>query len=161
MKWKSLISIQNLKLAWQRINTGTNLQYKRFFRESYWVYESAADKHIKQLHDDLVAKSWQPKYATRLYLPKPSGLQRPLSLLGIEDQILLQAIANLFAKRLYSKRQGVELKTVFSNKLSEPKGSIFFMDSWQKTYRFLPKKGTEVFDEGYAWSAHFDLVRIL
>ena len=129
MKWKSLISIQNLKLAWRRINTGTNLQYKRFFRESYWVYESAADKHIKQLHDDLVAKSWQPKYATRLYLPKPSGLQRPLSLLGIEDQILLQAIANLFAKRLYSKRQGVELKTVFSNKLSEPKGSIFFMDS--------------------------------
>ncbi|MXV73297.1 hypothetical protein F4Z99_03340, partial [Candidatus Poribacteria bacterium] len=154
---KSLISIQILKLAWRRINTGTNLQYKRFFRESYWVYESAADKHIKQLHDDLVAKSWQPKYATRLYLPKPSGLQRPLSLLGIEDQILLQAIANLFAKKLYSKRQGVELKTVFSNKLSEPKDSIFFMDSWQKTYRFFQKRCIEVFDEGYVWSAHFDL----
>ena len=157
MKWESLISTQNLKLAWRRINTGTNLQYKRFFREAYWVYESAADKHIKQLHSDLAAKSWQPEYATRLYLPKPSGLQRPLSLLGIEDQILLQAIANLFAKKLYAKRQRVELKTVFSNKLSKPKGSIFFMERWQKTYRSFQKKCIDVFDKGYVWSSHFDL----
>ena len=157
MKWQSLISTQNLKLAWRRINTGTNLQYKRFFRESYWVYESAVDNHIKQLHSDLVAMSWRPEYATRLYLPKPSGLQRPLSLLGIEDQILLQAVANLFAKKLYVRRQRVELKTVFSNTLSKPKDSIFFMERWQETYRSFQKKCIDVFDEGYVWSSHFDL----
>lgn len=157
MKWKSLISTQNLKLAWRRINTGTNLQYKRFFRESYWVYESAADKHIRQLHKDLLAQSWEPDFATRLYLPKPSGLQRPLSLLGIEDQILLQAIANLFAKKLYEKRQTVELKTVFSNKLSKPKDSIFFVERWQTTYRSFQRKCVDLFEGGYVWTAHFDL----
>jgi len=98
------ISTQNLKLAWRRINTARNLQYKRFFREAYLVYESSVDEHIRELHKALAAKAWKPNHATRVYLPKPSGLQRPLSLLGIEDQIVLQAIANQFASRLYKKR---------------------------------------------------------
>lgn len=157
MKWESLISTQNLKLAWRRINTGRNLQYKRFFRESYLVYESAADEHIKELHKALAAKAWKPSHATRLYLPKPSGLQRPLSLLGVEDQILLQAIANKFATKLYKKRQRVELETVFSNKLASPRASIFFMERWQTTYRAFQKKCTEAFNQRDRWSAHFDL----
>ena len=157
MKWQSLISIQNLKLAWRRINTGQNFQYKRFFRQSYLVYEGAVDKHIKQLHDDLRAKAWEPSCATKLYIPKPSGLHRPISLLGIEDQILLQAIANLFARNLYQKRRKVELKTVFSNKLSDTKDSIFFVEQWQRTYHFFQEKCTDLFKEGYRWSTHFDL----
>jgi len=157
MKWQSLISTQNLKLAWRRINTGRNLQYKRFFRESYLVYESAIDEHIRELHKTLAAKAWQPSHATRLYLPKPSGLQRPLSLLGIEDQIVLQAIANQFATKLYKKRQRVELKTVFSNKLASPRDSIFFMERWQTAYGAFQDACTEAFDLRLRWSAHFDL----
>jgi len=149
--------MKNLNLAWRRINTGRNLQYKRFFRESYLVYESGADSHIRELHDALAAKAWKPNHATRLYIPKPSGLQRPLSLLGIEDQIVLQAIANQFATKLYKKRQRVELETVFSNKLASPKDSIFFMERWQKTYSAFQDKCTETFDQGLRWSAHFDL----
>jgi len=157
MKWQSLVSTQNLKLAWRRINTGRNLQYKRFFRESYLVYESAVDDHLKELHKALVAKAWQPSHATRIYLPKPSGLQRPLSLLAIEDQIVLQTIANRFATKLYKKRQRVELNTVFSNKLTSPKDSIFFMERWQATYGAFQDKCTDAFNLGLRWSAHFDL----
>lgn len=157
MKWQSLVSTQNLKLAWRRINTGRNLQYKRFFRESYLVYESAIDDHIRELHKTLSAKAWEPSHATRLYLAKPSGLQRPLSLLGIEDQIVLQAIANRFATKLHKRRQRVELETVFSNKLASPKDSIFFMERWQMTYSAFQSKCTEAFDQGLRWSAHFDL----
>lgn len=157
MKWQSLISAQNLKLAWRRINTGQNFQYKRFFRQAYLVYEGAVDKHIKQLHDDLKAKAWEPSCATKLYIPKPSGLHRPISLLGIEDQILLQAIANLFARNLYEKRRKVELKTVFSNKLSSSRDSIFFVEQWQRTYYFFQERCTKLFEEGYRWSTHFDL----
>jgi len=157
MKWESLVSTQNLKLAWRRINTGRNLQYKRFFREAYLVYEGAVDEHIRELHKTLAGRAWQPGHATRLYLPKPSGLQRPLSLLGIEDQILLQAIANKFATKLYKKRQRVELEAVFSNQLASPRNSIFFMERWQMTYRAFQNKCTEAFNGGYRWSAHFDL----
>jgi retron-type reverse transcriptase len=157
MKWKSLVSTQNLKLAWRRINTARNLQYKRFFREAYLVYESDSDEHIKELHKALAAKAWQPSHATRLFLPKPSGLQRPLSLLDIEDQIVFQAIANQFAAKLYKKRQRVELESVFSNNLASPRGSIFFMERWQTTYSAFQDKCTDAFNNGLRWSAHFDL----
>jgi len=157
MRWESLISTQNLKLAWRRINTGRNLQYKRFYRESYLVYEGAIDEHLRNLHRELKARVWEPKHATRVYLPKPSGLQRPLSLIDIEDQILLQAIANLVAKKLYNRRRRVELRTVFSNKLANPQDSIFFMERWQSTYQAFQKKCADVYEQGYRWSAHFDL----
>lgn len=157
MRWESLVSIQNLKLAWRRINTAKNLQYKRFFRELYLVYEGALDDNLRELHKKLVSKVWQPNHAVRIYLPKPSGLQRPISLLGIEDQILLQAIANGLALKLRAKRKIVELKTVFSNKLAEPKDSIFFTEQWQVTYKGFQAKCVEHFNEGYRWSAHFDL----
>lgn len=157
MKWKSLVSTQNLKLAWRRINTARNLQYKRFFREAYLVYESDSDEHIKELHKALAAKAWQPSHATRLFLPKPSGLQRPLSLLDIEDQIVFQAIANQFAAKLYKKRQRVELESVFSNNLASPRGSIFFMERWQTTYSAFQDKCIDAFNNGLRWSAHFDL----
>lgn len=157
MRWESLVSIQNLKLAWRRINTGKNLQYKRFFRELYLVYEGALDDNLRELHKKLISRLWKPNHSARIYLPKPSGLQRPISLLGIEDQILLQAIANGFAKKLSAKRKLVELKTVFSNKLSESKDSIFFTEQWQGTYRAFQNKCIENFNNGYSWSAHFDL----
>ncbi len=157
MKWESLISTHNLKLAWRRINTGRNIQYKRFFRESYLVYESAIDENIRDLHKTLAAKAWKPSHARRIYLPKPSGLQRPISLLGLEDQILLQAVANVFAKKLRTRRQRVELKTVFSNKLSSPVDSIFFTERWQTTYRAFQDRCAKLFSQGYRWAAHFDL----
>lgn len=157
MKWNSLISTQNLKLAWRRINTGRNIQYKRFFREAFLVYESAVDENIKELHKSLEARAWTPQHAVRLYLPKPSGLQRPLSLLEIEDQILLQAISNKFADKLRTKRNRVELNSVFSNKLTVPRNSIFFTENWTRTYPAFQEKCTEAFNLGYKWSAHFDL----
>jgi hypothetical protein len=157
MRWQSLVSVSNLKLAWRRINTGRNLQYKRFFRELYLVYEGALDENISDLHKRLVAKVWKPNHPVRIYLPKPSGLQRPISLLGIEDQILLQAIANLFAAKLRAKRQCMELDTVFSNILAKPSDSIFFTDQWQVTYSRFQDKCSKHFSEGYRWAAHFDL----
>lgn len=157
MNWNSLISTRNLRLAWRRITTGRNVQYKRFFRQSYLVYESAADEHISQLNKSLANEAWEPAFATKLYIPKPSGLQRPLSLLGIEDQILLQAVANLFARRLRKKRERLELETVFSNKLAQPQNSIFFVERWQETYHAFQDKCTQLFNLGYKWSVHFDL----
>ncbi len=157
MRWESIISIRNLKLAWRRINTARNLQYKRFFREAYLVYESSLNENIRELHKSLSAKVWEPSHATRIYIPKPSGLQRPLSLLDIEDQIVFQAVANQFARKLFTKRQKVELKTVFSNKLTSKTDSIFFTERWQSTYRVFQNECSEAFDEGYTWAADFDL----
>ncbi|MBN1975066.1 MAG: hypothetical protein JW787_15600 [Sedimentisphaerales bacterium] len=109
------------------------------------------------MHKKLHSKVWLPNHSIRIFLPKPSGLQRPISLLNIEDQILLQAISNGFAKKLRTKRKSVELETVFSNKLAENTDSIFFTERWQITYRAFQDKCIEYFDKGFRWAAHFDL----
>ena len=53
MVFERLISQKNLKLAWRRITTGTNHQYKRYFRDLYYPYEIAIDENIKNLQDRL------------------------------------------------------------------------------------------------------------
>ena len=157
MHWPSLVSIQNLRLAWRRINTGRNLQHKRFFREAYLVYESSLDQNLSSLRQSLLNKAWKPRYGTRIYLPKPSGLQRPITLLGIEDQVLLQAFANRVADKVRAKRRSVELACVFSNQLATPADSIFFTERWQKTYRMFQEKCEALFNQGNLWTADFDL----
>lgn len=120
MRWESLVSIQNLRLSWRRINTGRNLQHKRFFREAYLVYEAALGQNLRALRQSLLNKAWRPTHGVRIYLPKPSGLQRPITLLSIEDQIMLQAFSNRVAVKLRRQRRRVELTSVFSNKLATP-----------------------------------------
>lgn len=157
MRWESLVSIQNLRLAWRRINTGRNIHHKRFFRETYLVYEAALYQNLKALRQSLLNNIWEPSHGTRIYLPKPSGLQRPITLLGIEDQILLQAFANRVACKVQKKRRNLELACVFSNRLASPSDSIFFTERWQNTYRKFQDKCKELFNKNYHWSAHFDL----
>ena len=119
--------MQNLDLAWRRITTGRNFQYKRIYRPLYYAYEVAHKENLRYLHERLLG-IWKPTSPDRIYIPKPSGLQRPLTLLCIEDQIVLQAVANAFAKKIYEKRKKVENKYVFSNILNEPKNSKFFQN---------------------------------
>ena len=148
--------MQNLELAWRRITTGRNLQYKRIYRPLYYAYEVAHKENLKYLHERLLG-NWKPNSPDRIYIPKPSGLQRPLTLLGIEDQIVFQAVANAFAKKLFEKRKKVENKCVFSNILNEPKNSKFFLRDWHETYYHFQKKCVEYFESGKRWIANYDL----
>ena len=146
----------NLLLAWRRITTGRNVQYKRFFRQLYEAYEHGYKSNIERMARRL-AGHWQPEPIVRVYLPKPSGLQRPLTLLGLEDQILLQAIANVFATRLRHRRAAVEGSVVFSNLLSDSGNPSFFLQDWQKTYSNFRDRCANYFHSGQRWIATFDL----
>ena len=150
-------SLQNLNLAWRRLTTGRNLSYKRYFRNLYYAYEIGLKDNMRDLHARLKGGSYQPQPPTKIYLPKPSGLQRPLTLLCIEDQIILQAIANVFAHKLLQRRRKLELKCVFSNIVEANDSSIFFLQDWRLSYSNFQAKITDDFNAGYRWIAHFDL----
>ncbi len=92
----------------------------------------------------------------RFYVPKPSGLQRPITLLPIEDQIVLQALANLFAEKVRERRSKLAGKYIYSNKLSK-KDSQFFLEKWRPGYSQLKKNLKSKFKNGYAWMATFDI----
>jgi len=86
MSLNRLFSFSNLELAWRRINTASNLQYKRFFRDLYYAYEIASIPNLKDLQTRLQRRSTDKKSVTlRLCqddLVTPSRTDVPPSLLG-------------------------------------------------------------------------------
>ena len=156
MKLAQLASDRNLNLAWRRITTGGNQQYKRFFRELYYAYEIALNNNLADLRQRLLGGTFKPEPPERVYLPKSSGLHRPLSLLHLEDQIVLQAFANLAAKKLHKQRAPLQFKSVFSNILQK-QDSIFFFKRWQQTYAAFERKILHHFTTGQRWMVDFDL----
>lgn len=156
MRIQQLASHRNLELAWRRITTGGNQSYKRFFRHTYYAYEVALEENLADLRERLLGGSYQPRSPERVYVPKKSGLHRPLSLLYLEDQIVLQAFANLAARKVQPRRQPLQFKTVFSN-LLQRHDSIFFFRRWQETYAAFQEKVEKLFSGGMTWVADFDL----
>ena len=156
MRINKLASKKNLQLAWRRITTGGNYQYKRFYRPIYSAYEVALDANLADLRERLLGAAFKPQHPERIYVPKASGLHRPLALLNIEDQIVLQAFANLAAKRMETKRGPLQFKVVFSNILEKPE-SIFFFRRWQYTYRAFQRRIKKHYAAGMRWVGDFDL----
>lgn len=152
----SLISYPNLDLAWSRITTARNLQHKRMFRHLYSAYEPGHKANLKLLHERLKG-GWRPTSPIRLYMPKASGLLRPLTLLALDDQIVLQAIANQVAKAMFKRRRAVENRLVFSACLNSKPDSIFFLQDWRRTYHDFQLRLGRHLALGNHWIAHFDL----
>ena len=98
----------------------------------------------------------QARNPERIYVPKPSGLHRPLALLHVEDQLVLQAFANLAAQRMQRHRAPLQFKVVFSNILEKP-ASIFFFRRWQDTYGAFQRRIRKHYQGGMRWVGDFDL----
>ncbi len=148
--------MRNLELAWARMSTGRNLQHKRMFRHLYNAYEPGRRPNLALLHEKLKG-GWKATSPIRVYMPKTSGLLRPLTLLSLDDQIVLQAIANQIADQLGERRKAVERKVVFSNCLNHAPDSIFFLQDWRSTYHGFSDRLSRHLSAGNRWIAHFDL----
>jgi len=114
-----LVTKKNLLLAWRRITSSRDAHYKVFFRHILEAYELSYENNINDLRRRLKNGEYVAQTPVRFYVPKPSGLQRPITLLSIEDQIILQALANLFAERVRVKRSKLAGKFIYSNKLGK------------------------------------------
>ena len=155
--FKRLISPENLELAWRRVTTARNFAYKRFSRDVFHIYELAVAENLNDLHHRLAGNSYTPLPPERIFVPKRSGLQRGISLLHVEDQIVYQAVANIVAEKVRVQREEFAGKTVFSNQLSTSAGSIFFLQDWRVGYRQYLDQIKKLHHQGYRWVAQFDL----
>jgi retron-type reverse transcriptase len=157
MNLNNLITHLNLSLAWRRLTTTKDARYKNFFRHIYEAYELSSEANLKDLRQRLKSCNYTPATPVRIYFPKASGLQRPITLLSLEDQIILQAIANLFADKFRVARQPLIGKAVFSNWLSNTNSPEFFLNDWQYGYKSFKKQLISCFIDGNSWVADFDL----
>ena len=156
--YKRMSSEKNLELAWLRLHTGQNIQYKNYYRNLFVAYELTKKENIKKLSERLKGGSYQPSRVLRFYLPKLSGLQRPITLLYLDDLIVYQALVNIIAEKFNKEKERVEFKSAFSNILNRNRRTnIFFFKKWQEGYRRFIRKIKEYYDDGNKWVGHFDL----
>lgn len=156
--YKKLYSKKNLYLAWMRVKTGQNIYYKNYYRDLLAGYEIAEKENLANLSERLKGGSYNPSSIVKFYVPKASGLHRPISFLNLDDLIVYQGLCNILVEKLSEKRIKFEKTFVFSNILNrKSNSSLFLFKKWQVGYNAYNKKIEQYFKEGNVWVAHFDL----
>ena len=154
--FRDLCSVKNLRLAWTRIRTATNIEYKNEFREVYDAYEVALDANLASLSYALRHGVYKPSGSERYMKPKASGLLRPYTLLTIEDQIVYQAFANVIICRFWEQRQLVQNVVAYSNTFQGPT-SQFMFDPWKDSLARFNRRVSNLKSSGRNIVAKFDL----
>src|SRR5450759_241005 len=149
--YKGMASFENLSLAWTRIRSGQNLQYKQHYRDLFLAYGLAEERNLELLSKRLLGGSYTPSPPLRFYVPKSTGLHRPLTFLHLDDLIFYQAIANVVAEKLGPQRAPVENVVVFSNLLNHDSYSIFFFKQWRRAYRQYRHAIKRSYSRGAPW----------
>lgn len=154
--WDEVIQLENLRRAWRWVRSNPDAQFKAYFRELYTLYAIADDALLADLQGRLRRRVYQPKQACKLFLPKPSGILRPYTLLTVEDQIAYQAAVNVIAERLFPRVRQRYNKEVFGH-LYAGKTSQWFYRKWSDGYALFNAALREAFADGYRVTASFDL----
>jgi predicted DNA-binding WGR domain protein len=149
-------SLPNLTLAWQRINTSPQIQFKDYFRDVYEAYAVASAENLGLLREKLTRGYFEPQPACKLFFPKPSGILRPYTLLCIEDQITYQALANVVAERLAPRVRHRYLKKTFGHVYAGRRSRFFYRD-WRACRAGFARAMREAYAQGMVHRATFDL----
>lgn len=153
---RSVASWKNLERAWLWTTTNSDRTYKRYFRDLYRAYALIEEEGLARLRDQLLTSSLQPRHPTKLFFPKESGVQRPITLLTVEDQVTYQALVNPIAERLF-RRVGHRYNHItFGHLYAGPNGLFFYRD-WRRSYRAFTGAMRRAFKDGYRFTASFDL----
>lgn len=146
----------NLRRAYRWTLSNPDGAYKSYFRDSYDAFAIASDTHLKWIRAEGLKDRYEVSHASKVLVPKPSGVLRPITLLNVEDQIVYQAIVNLVAEELKKKTRARYEKCVFAH-LYAGKSSKFFNIKWQKSYRKFADRLRDSHSRGYDHIANFDL----
>lgn len=152
----NVCTINNLRLAYERLLTNPEATYKNYFRNIYATYSMAVDDNIRNLSSKM-RSGYVAGTPYKIYIPKTNGLNRMYTLMPIEDQIVYQAFANKLADQMQievvKKRYK---KSVFGN-LYAGKESKFFFQKWEDSYKSYTKSIIKAYKAGNGYIASFDL----
>lgn len=130
--------------------------YKSYFRDSYDAFAIASDTHLKWIRAEGIKDRYEVAHASKVLVPKPSGVLRPITLLKVEDQIVYQAIVNVISDELKKQTRQRYEKRVFAH-LYAGKSSKFFNIKWQRSYKKFSDRLRECHSRGFDHVANFDL----
>jgi Reverse transcriptase (RNA-dependent DNA polymerase) len=153
---ENVFDLKNLRRAYRWIMSNPDSQYKSYFRDSYEAFAIASDTHLKWIRQEGIRERYQATHASKVLVPKQSGILRPITLLTVEDQVVYQSCVNLIADALKKKTGRRYHKRVFAH-LYAGKSSEFFYKQWQSSYRRFAGRIRDVYANGYGFIASFDL----
>ncbi|MFP1632333.1 reverse transcriptase domain-containing protein [Zhengella sp. ZM62] len=151
-----VFDLTNLRRAYRWTLSNPDAAYKSYFRDSYDSFAIASDTHLKWIRAEGLKDRYEASHASKVLVPKPSGVLRPIALLKVEDQIVYQAIVNLIAEELKKRTKQRYEKRVFAH-LYAGKSSNFFNIKWQRSYRKFADRLRDCHSRGYDHIANFDL----
>lgn len=149
-------TLGNLQRAWRWTLTNSQPEFKNYFRHIYRAYSLAEDELLTDLHYRLVKGTYTKSHSVKIYQPKKSGIQRTITLISVEDQIVYQALVNIIAEKLTPQIKRHQYKTVFSN-IYAGKTSSYFYRKWRTGYRAFSQAISQAYNDGYEFTASFDL----
>jgi hypothetical protein len=117
--FKQVYDIRNITRAYRWALSTSDPRYKNYFREGYAAYALATALNLRLLARQIKEGRFTPSHASKVYLPKASGILRPISLPTIDDQIAYQACVNVVAEKLQRRTNKRRLKTVFYHLYAE------------------------------------------
>lgn len=154
---RAFLNRANFERAFNRIVRGMNRDYKQFYRHLFQSYKLSLRYNIDDLIKDIKKGLYSPSQPTIVFLPKKSGILRPLTLLQFRDLIVYQAIVNVIADQMESLQQQYAYTKCYGAIYAGP-GSPFFFRSWKKGYQEYNEKIDKHFHKGNVYVADFDLV---
>jgi len=154
--YEKMCSVDNLKRAYRWIQSNPDAQYKSYFRDSYGAYAASSEHNLRRLRKNLKRRAYEPGHAAKIYVPKPSGILRPITILTVNDQIVYQACMNIVAEKLNPRVKARKNKKIFGN-LYAGKSSQFFYLKWQNGYKKFGNEVKENIAGGLNFVANFDL----
>jgi hypothetical protein len=146
----------NLQRAWAWIKSNPDGAYKSYCGKAYSKFALADSSQLEELRSELTRGIHEPAHATKLLLPKKSGILRPYTILTVQDQIVYQALVNIVAERLAPRIRRQYLRVSFGHMYSG-KSSKWFYKSWEKGYAAFNKAARDAFERGLTFGASFDL----
>jgi hypothetical protein len=149
-------ALPNLERAWRWVRSNPDAQFKGYFRDLYSVYSIAESAALAELSDRLKRGVYQPAHVCKLYIPKPSGVLRPYTLMSVEDQIVYQAAANVVAECHFLRAGRRYLKDTFGH-LYAGKSSTWFYRKWSDGYVKFNEAMRQTHARGFRFAASFDL----
>jgi len=93
--FKNYFSVDNLKLAWERIIRSNGKDVKDFF--GIEMYSTNLEKNLEKLSEIILSGHYHPQRPFKYFEPKASKTQRTKTVLSIEDALVYQAIADKVA----------------------------------------------------------------
>lgn len=156
MAFSQVYDLHNLRRAYRWVLSAQDARYKSYFRDGYSAYALASDTNLRMIRRLIREGRYVPSHASKVYLPKPSGVLRPITLLTVNDQIAYQACLNVVAEALIKKTQKRYFKTVFYHMYAGAR-SAFFYRKWEQAYGAYANAIRRHHASGLRFIATFDL----